>query len=88
MERAVGLIEVWAIRGSSELSAIKGIVRISGQFPLVLHMPVVGIFDIVGSVESIFWFGDLYIPAYFWGNFIEGCNEVGNLNIKALWMYL
>lgn len=63
-------------------------VRISGQFPLVLHMPVVGIFDILVSVEDIFWFGDLYIPSYFRGNFIESRNEVGNLNIKALWMYL
>lgn len=63
-------------------------VRISGQFPLVLHMPVVGIFDILVSVEGNFWFGDLYIPAYFRGNFIESRNEVGNLNIKALWMYL
>lgn len=51
-------------------------------------MPVVGIFDILASVEGIFWFGDLYIPAYFRGNFIESRNEVGNLNIKSLWMYL
>lgn len=54
----------------------------------VLHMPVVGAFNICVFLQSIFWFGGLYIPAYFGDSLIKGWNGVGNFNMKALWMYL
>lgn len=64
------------------------VVRISGWLLQFLHMPVVDTFNSFVFLQSIFWVGGLYIPAYFGGSLIKVWIEVVNLNMKALWIYL
>lgn len=80
VRRAVWYRGCLVVRGSS-------VVRVSGRLQ-VLHMPLVDTFICFAFLQSVFWVGGLYIPAYFGGSLIKAWIEVVNLNMKALWIYL